>query len=461
MKIGALIERGPADWQILQQQNGAADVFLEGSYVVPPGRELQAPTVFVRIVWEDSGALVRWWQPAETDSTGHWRAAIRDVPAGGLYRLETCLAERDCEALEWQPRGDMVHHFGIGDLFLIVGQSNSAGYGRDSAFDPPELGVHLLRNSGRWDLASHPFNDSTGSSRQELLEGSNPGSSPYLNFGKTLMRRLHYPIGFLQAALGGSPLSAWDPGEDGWLYRNMLEVLRTGGGRAAGVLWYQGCTDADQSRGSDYLQRFRRMVDSLRRETEQPLPFLTFQLNRCTSPSSASLDLEWGLVREAQRQASRQLENVWVLPTTDCGLSDGIHNRGSANLLLGERLADAAFLHLYGFECVGDAPDLEDAVLEDPIHLRLRFSNVKDRLYDFDADPEKIGFTVTDHAGAVSATEMLFQGTEVLLTLERPVQEDCRVSGGWQQDPAGILPIDFATHLPILSFCGVEVRRAY
>lgn len=59
------------------------------------------------------------------------------------------------------PCGDMIHHLGIGDLFVITGQSNSAGYGKDPIFDPPELGIHLLKNNGRWDMASHPFNDST------------------------------------------------------------------------------------------------------------------------------------------------------------------------------------------------------------------------------------------------------------------------------------------------------------
>ncbi|MEZ4628259.1 MAG: sialate O-acetylesterase [Eubacteriales bacterium] len=60
-------------------------------------------------------------------------------------------------------RGDMVHHVGVGDVFVIAGQSNAAGRAKDPIEDAPEIGVSLLRDSGKWDLAAHPLGETTGS----------------------------------------------------------------------------------------------------------------------------------------------------------------------------------------------------------------------------------------------------------------------------------------------------------
>ena len=45
-------------------------------------------------------------------------------------RIESCLNRGNC-GLEASDVGDMVKHIGVGDLFLIAGQSNAVGYGRD------------------------------------------------------------------------------------------------------------------------------------------------------------------------------------------------------------------------------------------------------------------------------------------------------------------------------------------
>jgi len=54
-------------------------------------------------------------------------------------------------------RGDMIHNIGVGDVFVVAGQSNAAGRAKNPVEDAPELGVHLLRDSGVWDLATHPL----------------------------------------------------------------------------------------------------------------------------------------------------------------------------------------------------------------------------------------------------------------------------------------------------------------
>lgn len=84
---------------------------------------------------------------------------------------------------------------------MIAGQSNAAGYGRGEITDGPELGVHILRNEEKWDIASHPLND-TRNNNYPNLEGGDPGHSPFLVFGKALKKTLNHPVGLIQNRSG-------------------------------------------------------------------------------------------------------------------------------------------------------------------------------------------------------------------------------------------------------------------
>ena len=52
------------------------------------------------------------------------------------------------------------------------------------------------------------MNDSTHTVHPENRDGANTGQSPYLSFAKYLKRIFGYPIGLVQAALGGSSSKA-------------------------------------------------------------------------------------------------------------------------------------------------------------------------------------------------------------------------------------------------------------
>ncbi|HEY5585888.1 MAG TPA: sialate O-acetylesterase [Ruminiclostridium sp.] len=457
MKIGALIENGPMDWQIIQQVNGKTDIYLAGSWASE--EESSQLKVFVRIVREDTGAVVIPWQTCEELEERKWKTTIRDVPSGGLYRIESCLTRSDNNAIEWNTRGDMIHHVGVGDLYVIAGQSNSAGYGKDFIFDPPEIGIHLLKNSGKWDLASHPMNESTGTIHEDNREGANPGHSPYLSFARQLKRELGYPIGLVQAALGGSPLSAWNPEEDGILYRNMMNIINSQGNMIKGILWYQGCSDTTEGLSDSYLDRFESMVSHLRGELKDVnLPILTVQLNRMVSPSTEIADRCWGKVREAQRQAANKINKVFVVPSTDCALSDFIHNSSSANLVLGERLAGIALRHIYGRSTGFQAPDLAEARKVDKDRISLIFNHVNNRLYTFEVSADALAISVQDDDGFAQIRSYEIENENTLtITLDRELKGRCQVHGAYEQNPKHAVPIDYASHIPILSFYGVYV----
>lgn len=78
------------------------------------------------------------------------------------------------------------------------------------------------------------------------------------------------------------------------------------------------------------------MVAALRKELGYEIPFFTFQLNRFLDCPE---DVSWGQVREAQRIAAKTIPQVYILPTINNPMSDGIHNSAHANMMLGEKLA--------------------------------------------------------------------------------------------------------------------------
>ncbi|GHU18696.1 hypothetical protein FACS1894163_10990 [Spirochaetia bacterium] len=455
---GVYIEKGPQDWQVIQQKDGAADIVLSG-LKVNPGEE--GGNVYARVTDEESGLPIAPWQKADREDDASWSLVLRGIPAGGLYRVETCLRQKNQVDIEWSRRGDMIHHIGIGDVYVIAGQSNAAGYGKDFVYDPPEPGIHLLRNSGKWDMASHPFNDSTHTVHEANSEGANPGHSPYLAFARRLKKTLRYPIGLMQASLGASPLSAWNPEEDGTLYRNMLDIIASAGGKVKGILWYQGCSDTGDPRlFTTYGDRFSAMVAHLRNDLQNPcLPVLTVQLSRCTEPENSALEREgWSALREAQRIAAQKIENLFVISSLDVVLSDHIHISAAGNLTMGDRLAAAALKGIYALPFGYGVPALSGVEKTGKDTLCLAFENVYDRLFTYDAAAAALPFEVVDNRGVLPISGYEVRLNTLTLHLDRPLGDDIYISGGVGKNPEGIMPIDMETHAPILSFYRFPVK---
>ena len=455
-------------WQIFQQDaTGKARVELSGtctrvrqSFELPlEFTEIRqgAVTVKARIALESSGESVCPWTEYEVEEDSRWHVAF-DVPAGGLYRVETYMEYEGWDGLS-STRGDMVHNIGVGDVFVAAGQSNAAGRAKDPIEDGPELGVHLLRPSGRWDLATHPLGETTGSIHTGNFENHNPGHTPWLHFAKLLKRELGYPIGIVMTAYGGAPLRWWDMEDNGALYRNMLELLEADGLRPRGMVWYQGEAEGYENAAGTYLERFARFVRRLREDLGRPdLPVLTAQLNRCMTPCDTDLDRQWGMVRQAQREAARRLENVWVVPAIDLPLYDFIHNSSQGNLVLGERMARCALAEIYGKKLEWRAPEVERAVRLAPDRVQLRFQRVYNWLNPFDVAPALLPFEAEDGEGLVRPSAYQTQRDAMELTFPRPLGEGAVVHGAWRCDPGPCIPCD-CMRMPMLAFYGLPISE--
>ena len=183
------------------------------------------------------------------------------------------------------------------------------------------------------------------------------------------------------------------------------------------------------------------------------------QLNRLTPPADNQSNRYWGMVREAQRQAAKQIYNVYVIPASDCTLSDLIHNSSAANVVIGERLSKIALNNIYGRNIMSKAPDLVEAKMIEKDKIILTFENVYNRLYYYDIGVENLSIAVEDEDGFVTLKSYeVSDVNKIAITLCRKLKNKSMVHGAYEQNPKGMIPIDYATHLPILSFYGIKIK---
>ena len=463
MFYGVEIQSGLRDWQVLQRKNGQAKVTLKGRWQLEKGAVragVRSATPVWRLVNEMDQSGIIPWTPCDRQTGGDvltgdevkgaWEADVA-LPQGGPYRLETSLDAVSKESGDhWMFHGDIRVHIGVGDVFCMAGQSNAAGYAKGWAFDPPDVRVHLQRNSGKWDMAAHPMNDATDAADCVNAPMSVTGTSPFLSFGRRYADETGLPVGLVQAAQGGSPMARWDNARNGDLYRNMIEKIQAAGGVRA-ILWYQGCADADRENAAQYEESFARLVQDTRKELGWEIPFFTMQLNRYeTQPDAAS----WGRIKEIQRRSALTLEKVWLLPTAGLPLSDEIHNSSAGNVTLGQMLARQVHGALNGglpFE----APDIKTARWEDGV-IRLSFRNVSG-LTRLRPLHDAADFRLTDEQGENAIQNVSVQEKDLLLVPAQPVRGKAYLSyGAHPQGPEGAI-VDQQTYLPIISFDHVEV----
>ncbi len=457
---GVYIEEGPQNFEIIQRNSeGYAELCLAGSWIRPADLQDSSAEVYIRVLSENSGQTIVPFTKCRLDGN-KWSVALSRVPAGGPYKIETGLCVNGNIRLDWNVAGEMRHFVGVGDVYVIAGQSNSTGYGKGIIEDEPEIGIHALKYDGNWTIASHPLTDCTGAGELEHTEYNNHGNSPYLNFARCLKRELHVPIGLVPTAVGGSPISLWNPCQQGTLYRRMQHLTARLSGGYCGILWYQGCTDGDLlENATSYEENFTKMVAQWREDTGNPsLVFLTCQLNRCFVKSDSDYDSRWGMIREAQRQAARKIPNCYIVPTSDIPLSDPIHNSAQGNLLLGERIARLALSEVYHQSLPFTSASLKRAFRRTADSIGLVFDGLLGILEGFTDDLKKLDFTVSDKNGRIDISGCYFGADEVYITLEREPEGNCTIGCGNTRDPAGIIPMDVQTYMPILSFSDVVVE---
>ncbi len=302
-----IILSSPLDYQVFQRSNQSSGALIIRGQLSEPAVELTKIQVkFGRPQQEqDNGGI----STLGVIQKGKSRFSFKSRHlAGGWHRLEVRAV-----AGEKIVGKAVVEHVGIGEVFVIAGQSNSANHGEEKQ----KINIRKVSNfDGKvWRIADDPQPGASGQ-----------GGSFIPPFANELVRAFNVPVGIISTGVGATSVREWLPKgerfpnpptimnkvvshpEGGWMskgdiYRNLISRVKPLGRYGfRAVLWHQGESDAnqkDQSRtlsGQLYREYLGKLIKATRKDLNWECPWVVAQASYHTPDDSGSED-----IRAAQR----------------------------------------------------------------------------------------------------------------------------------------------------------------
>lgn len=255
------------------------------------------------------GTPTNWTAVATVNPDHSFRGTLAAL--GGWYRLELRAIAAGAILAD-----TLVNRVGVGEVFLIAGQSNAQGGIEKNV--PPALDDRVscvdLFQYNAIDAQAFPFLFSHVSAGASI----GPSNSPYLwgILGDSLTRRLNVPILFLGAAQGGSNSTEWAHSAGATPatlpYQRISSVLLSYVNRLGlrAILWHQGESDE----GVDQQTYFANLSTLIGKSRQQLAHSRLAWLVARASYISGSTN---GQVISAQNQLSQQVSDVYAGPATD------------------------------------------------------------------------------------------------------------------------------------------------
>jgi hypothetical protein len=291
LKIGLT---SPLDYQIFQRATREQGELTIAGSILPESKDtLPLDTLEARLTEKSftGDALPGKWQKLPFDPrVASFRGELA-TPAGGWYRLEVRALQQKMPVMT-----NAVEHVGVGEIFVIAGQSNSANYGEKK--NRTETGLVTAFNGTNWQLAADP----------EPGAGGKKGSFMPL-FGDSMVEEFHVPVGIVPMGIGSTSVREWLPagtpftrlpsvtrnvvavGPGQWeaagkifdTFAGRMKQLGPNGFRA--VLWHQGESDANQANpkntlpGGFYRQYLEQIISDSRKEIGWDAPWFVAQVS--------------------------------------------------------------------------------------------------------------------------------------------------------------------------------------
>ena len=301
-KSASLELTSPKEHQVFQRasrESGMAMIEGDAAFI----GNAQTTRIQVRIISAKEPELeITPWVALTVGPTNHHFRRDIPLPGGGWYSVEVRIQEGE---KPWVQK--KVEHVGVGEVFLVAGQSNSANHGEGRL--RPESDQVVAFDGTHWKLAADPQPGASGD-----------GGSFIPAFGDALFRQLHVPIGIVATGAGGTSVREWLPkgeamaappttgantviiGTNHWESTGDLYQRLIARGRSLGptgfraVLWHQGESDNHQPEGRNitseqYQEYLRLVIRRSRSDWGREVPWFVAQASYHTPEQTGSAEL--------------------------------------------------------------------------------------------------------------------------------------------------------------------------
>ncbi len=290
--------RSPLDHQVIQRSSKKKGrLTIRGELAGFPEK---SPIMEARLIV--NGEPGKWRRIAVNKKAQSFEARW-NAPAGGWHRLEV-RARAGTDVLA----ESVIEQVGIGEVFIVAGQSNAANHGEEK--QQTRTGLVSTFDGQRWAPANDPQPGASGR-----------GGSFLPPFGDALAEKFHVPIGLVACGVGATSVREWlPPGarfphpptltshvrhlphgdweSDGTIFGTFNERMKPFGPRGfRALLWHQGESDANQTDptrtlpGDRYREFLEELIRASRREIGWNTPWFVAQASYHVPGDEASPDI--------------------------------------------------------------------------------------------------------------------------------------------------------------------------
>ena len=319
---------------IQRDKQNQAPLYIAGTYSIPVDR-IEARLVRLASVPNQSAddQPSDWTLVQEHPQTGQFRGIIK--ANAGFFRLEI-RGVRDSRTVSTAS----VSQVGVGEVFLVAGQSNAMGFPQLGAKGATERVVSFNAWNRFWnkndvlESSDRPFPHPTFSplAATNLIFPTGETAWCWGELGDYLADRYNVPVAFFNVAIPATVAENWSSTANGkptinifnskpWPFlqpysnlRNALQYYHTLFGIRA-VLWHHGESDAVPLRTTqaNYRRYVQDVIDQSRTDFGRNLTWVVAQSSISTAGPTPSAAILGAQVQLAQSPGN----NVWPGPNTD------------------------------------------------------------------------------------------------------------------------------------------------